>query len=58
MSTVGGTGAGVARCSACGRGPAQVKRLLTARTPAVELVICNRCVSECEQAIADAPTRI
>jgi ATP-dependent protease Clp ATPase subunit len=58
MSTAGVTGVGVERCSACGRSLAQVKRILPARAAAVELVICNRCVTECEQAIADAPTRI
>ncbi len=59
MSTTGGTGTGAERCSACGRSTAQVKRLLAGRAPnTAELVICDRCVRECEDAIADAPTRI
>ena len=61
MST-GGSGAGVERCSACGRPAGQVKRLLPSRSHApgttAELVICDGCVRECAQAIADAPTRI
>jgi ATP-dependent protease Clp ATPase subunit len=45
------------RCTACGRPAAQVKTLLSARSGA-DLVICDKCVRECERAIADAPTRI
>jgi ATP-dependent protease Clp ATPase subunit len=58
MSTADGTGAGIERCSACGRSTVQVKRLLPGRVAGVQLVICDRCVLECEQTIADAPTRI
>jgi len=57
MSTAGGTGSGVERCSACGRPAAQVKRLQPARSGA-GIVICDKCVRECAGAIADAPTRI
>ncbi|MBX3196657.1 MAG: hypothetical protein KF894_00770 [Labilithrix sp.] len=59
MSTTGEAGTGAERCSACGRSTAQVKRLLAGRaTSTAELVICDRCIRECESAIADAPTRI
>ena len=61
MSTVGGTESGADRCSACGRPAAQVKKLLRSRAASAtsaELVICDKCVRECAQAIADAPTRI
>ncbi|MBX3261685.1 MAG: hypothetical protein KIS78_10880 [Labilithrix sp.] len=58
MSAAGSTGSGE-RCSACGRAAAQVTRLLAGRAPdAAPIRICDRCVRECEQAIADAPTRI
>ena len=55
MST---SGAGVERCSACGRSAAQVTKLLAGRKQGSDLVICDKCVRECEGAIADAPTRI
>ncbi|MBX3220469.1 MAG: hypothetical protein KF795_08125 [Labilithrix sp.] len=59
MSTAGGTGMGGERCSACGRSAAHVKRLFAGRTPSTaSAVICDRCIRECENAIADAPTRI
>ena len=64
MSTAGGTESGADRCSACGRPAAQVKKLLGSRAASTasaaipELVICDKCVRECAQAIADAPTRI
>lgn len=58
MSITGGTGASADRCSACGRPAAQVKKLQPSRSPERELVICDKCVRECAQAIADAPTRI
>ncbi|MBN9160363.1 MAG: hypothetical protein J0I07_05335 [Myxococcales bacterium] len=58
MNGAGGTGAGVGRCSACGRAATQVKTLLQGRAQGSQVVICDRCVRECEQTIADAPTRI
>ena len=58
MSIADGTGAGVERCSACGRSAPQVQTLLQGRVPGSQVVICDRCVRECEQTIADAPTRI
>ena len=58
MSTAGGTGSGAERCSACGRPAVQVRKLLPSRAAAAELVICDKCICECAQAIADAPTRI
>jgi hypothetical protein len=61
VSTAGGAGAGgvVERCSACGRPDTQVKKILPGRAVETQqLLICDRCVLECDRTIADAPTRI
>ncbi|HVH44591.1 MAG TPA: ClpX C4-type zinc finger protein [Labilithrix sp.] len=59
MSNAGGTGGQVVeRCSACGRSAAQVTKLLTGRAQGSPVIICDKCVRECERAIGDSPTRI
>jgi ATP-dependent protease Clp ATPase subunit len=58
MSAARGTGVGGERCSTCGRSATNVAKLFPARAANVPLFICDRCVKECETAIADAPTRI
>lgn len=46
-------------CAGCERTSPPAKRLLGARNAkAGEVFVCDRCVRECAQVIADAPTRI
>jgi hypothetical protein len=52
------TSGGAERCAGCGRPREAVGKLLPARAPGVSLAICDSCVEECVQAIADSPTRI
>jgi ATP-dependent protease Clp ATPase subunit len=46
------------RCSSCGRTAAAAKKLFPARVAGIQLVICDVCVEECAELIADVPTRI
>jgi len=47
------------RCSGCGKTAAETKKMLPARSgPEAGIFICDACIEDCAQAIADAPTRI
>jgi hypothetical protein len=49
----------VAECAGCGRTAAQAKKLLAARDPAARgTFLCDACIAEASDAMADAPTRI
>jgi ATP-dependent protease Clp ATPase subunit len=58
MSAARGTGIVGERCSTCGRSGPDVARLFPVRAGNAGLLICDHCVRECEEAIADVPTRI
>lgn len=45
-------------CGGCGRSAAEAKKMMPARNRQPGLFLCDRCIADCAQAIADAPTRI
>jgi hypothetical protein len=45
-------------CAGCGRAASAAKAMFPARATSGAPFLCDRCVAECVQAVADAPTRI